>query len=96
MASGLGQLLQLRPVAGLQLYVVAPLAESATESPLHIEGAAGAMLTVGVGLTVIVMVVLSLQFAPEEPTIEYTVVTAGLAVTVFPVVALRPVAGLHV
>jgi hypothetical protein len=57
-----GPLMELKPVAGLQVYDVAPLALRATLSPEH-EGAglAGLTVTVGVGLTVTVMVCVALQ-----------------------------------
>ena len=41
-----------KPVEGLQLYVVAPLAVSETLLPLQIGGADGVTVTTGIGLTV--------------------------------------------
>ena len=57
------------PVAGLHVYVVAPLAISPMVSPLHIAGAIPVMdmLTVGVGFTVRVTVAVSEQL-PLTPT----------------------------
>jgi len=45
----------LRPVDGLQVYVVPPLAISVTVPPGHMVGAFGATVTVGVGVMVIVV-----------------------------------------
>ena len=42
----------LNAVAGLQVYVVAPLAVSPVEDPLQIDGAAGVTVTVGPAETV--------------------------------------------
>jgi hypothetical protein len=53
-------------------------------------------VTTGNGFTVTVAVLVPVQLAAEDPTIVYIVVTVGLAVTVAPVVALSPVAGLQV
>lgn len=44
----------LKPVAGIHVYVVAPLAVILVELPEHIVGETGVAVTVGVGLTVIV------------------------------------------
>ena len=59
----------LRPVAGLHVYDIAPLAVITTLSPVQIVGEAGVTETVGVGETVIVIVVLSWH-VPEAPTTE--------------------------
>jgi len=45
-----------KPVAGLQLYVVAPLAVSETLLPIHNAADEGVTMTVGVGFTVIIAV----------------------------------------
>ena len=52
----MAQLVQLRPVAGLQLYVVAPLAVSETLLPIHNVADEGVTVTVGVGFTLIIAV----------------------------------------
>ncbi len=52
-------------------------------------------VTVGSGFTVTVVVPVAVQ-VPAVPVIVYTVVEAGLAVTLAPVVELSPVAGLQV
>ena len=52
----------LNPVAGLQLYVTAPLAVKLTLPPEHIgAGEDGFTVTVGVGVTVIVTVAVPLH-----------------------------------
>ena len=48
----------------------------------------------GNGFTVIVAVAIAVQ-VPIEPVTVYTVVPPGVPVTVEPVVALKPVAGVH-
>jgi hypothetical protein len=53
-------------------------------------------LAVGRGFTVTVIVSVSTQFCGEVAVTVYVWAEDGLAVTVAPVVALRPVAGLHV
>ena len=68
LAVGLGQFVQLKPVAGTQLYVVAPLAVKGTLFPLHMLGLAGLTFTVGVGFTVIVTIAVALQ-VPVVPVI---------------------------
>jgi hypothetical protein len=82
-------------VPGLHVYVVAPLAVSATPLPEHIVDEAGVTVTVGSGVTVTVTVWLALH-EPLVPVTVYVLVDAGLAVTVAPVVALKPVPGAHV
>ena len=84
----------LRPVAGLHVYVLAPLAESEADLPTQI--VAELTATVGVGFTVTVEVAVAVQPAAEAPVIVYTVVVVGLAVTLVPVVPLNPVDGLQV
>jgi hypothetical protein len=84
----------LRPAAGAQVYVVAPLAVTNEPVPLHIVSDAGAIVTVGEGFTFITLVTASVQ-PTFVPVTVYVVVVAGLAVTVAPVVALSPVEGLH-
>jgi hypothetical protein len=74
--------------------VLAPVALRFVEAPGQI--VADPTVIVGVGLTVIVAVATAVQLAAEDPVIVYAVVVVGLAVTALPVVALKPVAGLHV
>ena len=62
-------------------------------APAHLE-TEGTLMT-GVGFTVTVAVVV-LVHPPVVPVMVYVVVVAGLAVTLDPVVALNPVAGLQV
>lgn len=95
-AVGFGQLVHVNPALGLQVYDVAPLAVNATLPPLQMVDVAGNTVIVGVGITVIVIFALSLQFEPDVPITVYVVVVAGLAVTEEPVVELKPVAGLQV
>ena len=52
-------------------------------------------VTVGKGFTVTIDVAVAVHPATEVPVIVYVVVTAGLAVTEAPVVALNPVAGVQ-
>ena len=83
----------LNPVGGDQLYVVAlPLAVRFTLCPKQME-VFGVTDTVGGWLTVTVTCAVH---PPGEPVTVYVVVEAGDAVTEEPVVALNPVAGLHV
>lgn len=80
----------LNPVAGDQVYVLAPLAVSPAEAPAQI--VAELAVTVGVGFTVTRQVFVPTQL-PVVPVTVYVVVTVGLAVTLAPVVALKPVEG---
>jgi len=57
----------LSPVAGAQVYVLAPLAVMITDPPAQIAGALGVLVTVGSGLTVTVTVVVLLQPAALTP-----------------------------
>jgi hypothetical protein len=75
---------------------VAPEAVKVVLPPVQIEGAVGVTDTVNEGVTVTVTVVVDEQPDPSIPVTVYVVVVAGFAVTVAPVVALRPVAGLQV
>lgn len=56
-----------------------------------------ALLTVMLGLftTVTVLVAVLVQVLTSVPVTVYTVVLPGLAITEFPLVALKPEAGLH-
>jgi len=73
--------------------VLAPLAVKVAGDPAHMLGEF--TVIVGFGFTVTVDVVVPVQPAAEVPVIVYVVVAAGLAVTLAPVVALKPVEGLH-
>lgn len=64
--------------------------------PEQIAGATGAIVTTGGGVTVMVILVVSLHPLELEPTTTYVCVLIELSITLVPVVALRPVAGLHV
>ena len=83
----------LSPVGGDHVYVVAfPDAVRLTLCPWQIE-VLGLTLTIGSGFTVTVTCAVH---PPGVPVTVYVVVVAGDAVTDEPVVALNPVAGLHV
>jgi hypothetical protein len=84
------------PVAGVQLYVVAPLAVNTTLLPAKMVADVGFTLTVGNGFTVTVTVEVLSHPAPLVPVTRYVVVVAGFATTVAPVVEDKPVAGVHV
>jgi hypothetical protein len=84
----------LRSVDGLHVYVCAPLAESVADCPSQMAGG-GVTETTGGGLTVTVTCAVA-EHPPDVPVTVYVVVLAGFAVTEEPVVALNPVAGLHV
>ena len=66
LAVGLAILVALNPVAGLQLYVVAPLAVNVVLEPAQMVGATGVTVTVGTGFTVTVTV-LVLEQLPVVP-----------------------------
>jgi hypothetical protein len=85
----------LRPVAGAHVYVVAPLAVKLVPTPEHTEADEGVTVTVGVVLTVMATDWVELH-EPLVPVTVYVVVEPGVAVTVAPVVALKPVEGLQV
>lgn len=87
-----------KPVAGLQLYVLAPLAVSVILFPAQITGEPGDTVTVGGGFdeTATVTVEEFEQPNRDVPVTVYAVVAVGLAVTAAPVVADKPVAGLQV
>jgi hypothetical protein len=85
-----------KPVAGLHVYVVAPLAVSDVLLPLQIVAVVGETVTVGFGFTVIIAVAVFVHPFPSVPVTVYVVVVVGFAVTVAPVVADKPVAGLQV
>lgn len=86
----------LRPVDGVQTYVLPPPALIVVELPIQIAEDTGVAVMVGIAFTVIVAVArLAQPVAVLVPVTEYVVVTVRLNVTVAPVVALRPVAGVH-
>jgi hypothetical protein len=94
-AVGLGQLVQLNPVAGFHVYVAAPPPFNTTELPEHIDGEPGVTVTLSVAATVTVTVAVEVQ--PElVPVTVYVVVDAGLALGLAQFVQLNPVPGLHV
>ena len=84
----------LSPVAGDQEYVVAPLAVSIADCPTQIAGGVGTVTT-GSGLTVTVTCAVAVH-PFKVPVTVYVVVEFGVAVTVEPVVALKPAGGAHV
>jgi hypothetical protein len=83
------------PVTGLHVYVTAPAAVSVVLLPLHIV-TLGETVTVGFGRTITSTVVELLHPVKLVPVTVYVVLTSGFAVTVAPVVADNPAAGLHV
>jgi hypothetical protein len=85
-------LVLLKPVAGLQVYVPAPLAVKVALPPEQM--VAELTLTVGLGVMVTVEVFASVQ-PLVVPVTVYVVDEPGVAVTVEPVVALSPVEGVH-
>ena len=85
----------LKPVDGVQVYVIPPVAVKVELLPLHIGEGVGAVI-VGGGFTVTDTVVVFTQPLPSVPVMVYVELIVGLAVTVEPVVALKPVDGVHV
>jgi hypothetical protein len=83
----------LSAVAGLHVYVLAPLAVSAVDCPLQI--VAGETAITGRGLTFTVTCVEAVQPLLSVPVTVYVVVVAGLAVTGEPVDELKSVEGDH-
>jgi hypothetical protein len=75
--------------------VVAPLAVKVVEVPGQMGFADAEMLTVGPGFTVIRTEAVLVHPVASVPVTIYVVVVSGLAVTVAPVVADKPVAGDH-
>lgn len=85
---------ELRPVPGDHVYVAAPPAVSDTLLPVQMVAALGVTVTANDGATVIVTFVVLLQ-PVEVPVTTYVCVLPGAAVTVAPLVALKPVEGDH-
>jgi uncharacterized membrane protein (DUF4010 family) len=84
-----------KPVAGDHMYVAAPVAVRAVDEPAHIPTLVPAVTT-GNGLTETVVVDEPTHPKLLVPVTVYVVVADGVAVTLAPVVADRPVAGNHV
>jgi hypothetical protein len=84
----------LNPAAGDHVYVDAPLAVNKVLPPVQRVGEDGVTDTAGRGLTIIVIVDVSLQ-APLLPITVYVVVAVGVAVGLGHVVQVNDVAGLH-
>jgi len=88
------------PAAGLHVYVPpapAPFAVIPIVSPPHIAGDIPVMpmVTVGFGFTLTVTVCVPVHPLDVVPVTVYVIVDVALLVTVAPVVALKPVDGLH-
>ena len=85
---------ELNAVAGLHVYVFAPLAESGVDCPMQMVGD-GVTESTGSGLTV--TVTWAVEVHPfTSPVTVYEVVDDGLALTLEPVVVFNAVEGLHV
>jgi hypothetical protein len=82
-----------RPVEGAHVYEFAPFTESPVELPLQTVAVDGPEIT-GAALTATATVFVVLH-VPDEAVTVYVVEDAGEAMTVEPVVLLRPVAGAH-
>jgi hypothetical protein len=94
LAVTLDPVVPLKPVAGVQLYVVPPPAVNVTPEPPP--QMAGGELTVIVGPGVTVTVTAAVPEQPEVvPVTVYVVVDVGFAVTLDPVVPLKPVEGVQ-
>lgn len=85
----------LRPVAGDHTYVLAPLAAIVVDEPAHIVVTPPVAVTVGTGLTEIVVDAVLLQPAALVPVTVYVRVVVVVHTTDDPVVALSAVAGVH-
>ena len=88
----------LKPVAGVHEYVPvapAPPAVRTVDEPAHMDTGEGLIVMVGRGFTVTVDVAVFWQPLISLSVTVYTFVAAGFAVTVAPVVALKPAAGDH-
>ena len=65
---------------------MAPAAVRVTSEPMQMAGAAGKIVITGSGCTVIVDIAVLVQWLASVPVTVYTVLTAGAAVMVAPVV----------
>jgi hypothetical protein len=93
LAVTLAPVVELRFVAGDHVYVLAPLAVSVALCPMQMVGF-GVTVTTGIGFTVTVTCAVAVH-PRTSPVTVYVVVVVGFAVTVAPVVELKPVAGDH-
>ena len=82
------------PVAGDQVKVVAPATEIFVFEPLQIVAETGVTVRTGIGLTVINCVPVPVQPA-DNPVTVYVLVAVVVQLTVVPVDALKPVAGVQ-
>ena len=85
----------LKPVDGVHVYVVPPVAVKVVLLPLHIGAGVGAVI-VGGGFTATGTVVVFTQPLLFVPVMVYVELIVGSAVTDEPVVALKPVEGVQV
>jgi phage terminase large subunit-like protein len=95
LATTLIPVVTFNPADGLQAYVVAPLAVKVVLAPLHSVEGAGETDTVGVELTVTVIVFVPMHPLAPVPVTVYVRVDVGLATTFIPVVTFNPVEGLQ-
>lgn len=87
-------MVELSPVNGDQLKLLAPEAVSTTESPAQIEGFTGLILIARGEITAMSTVAALVLVHPFcVPETEYVAFDEGLALTVWPVVALNPEGG---
>ena len=84
---------ELSVAEGLHVYVDAPNAFNVAESETQMLGLLPLM--VGGKLTSTFVVTELVHPFPSLPTIVYTVLVVGFAITVLPVVLSNPVAGVH-
>jgi hypothetical protein len=77
------------------VYDTPPVAVKVVLDPLQMVGLAAVAVMVGLGNTFTVTVVEFTHPLASVPVTVYVVFTSGLAVTVVPVVADKPVAGLQ-
>jgi len=85
---------ELKPVPGFQLYELAPEAASVVVLPAQI--VAELTVTLGKGFTMTEDTAVLEQPLASVPVTVYCVEELGLALTLFPTTALKPVAGLQV
>ena len=85
--------LELNPFEGVQLYVLAPVAINVAVLPGHSCTDEGDTLTTGSGLTITGTIVVPVQPLTSVPLTVYVVVVVGFALTLEPLVALKPVDG---